>query len=183
MKVLLCNRANTCQPRDTTGQGGQHTRSWQACAQQVSILAVKKLVLARTVKLAQEATPPDMSAQAPRRRPHALLLYLLQLLCEQTRACQCLQPSLQTDFTGYLSNCDNVVYKQLTNYALAKKAGSVRHPLGSPGQWNTPGWMGAAVDSSSHLPALCLWDQKPRTRTSFILICLLFVFYFGSGTI
>lgn len=109
-------------------------RSWLACAQQVSVLAVKKLVVARTVKIAQEAAPPNVSAQTSPWRPCALLLYLLQLLCEWTRAHQCLQPSLQTDFTRYPTNHENVIYKQAINYPFAKKAESIRHPLGSLGQ-------------------------------------------------
>lgn len=108
-------------------------KSWLACAQ-VSVLDVKKPVLARTVKLAQEATPPNVSAWGPPRRPCALLLYLPQLLCEPIRADQCLQPSLQTDFTGYPTNHKNVIYKQPINYPFAKKAESVRHLLGSLGQ-------------------------------------------------
>lgn len=51
--------------------GGYHRagrsahRSWLVCAQQVAVLAVKKPLLARTVKLAQEATSHVVSAQAP----------------------------------------------------------------------------------------------------------------------
>lgn len=41
-----------------------HT-SWLICAPQVSVLAVKKPVLSRTVKLAQETTSHDVSAQEP----------------------------------------------------------------------------------------------------------------------
>lgn len=120
--------------------GGCHSaersahRSCLACAQQVSVLAVKMPVLARIVKLVQEATPHNVSARASPRRPRALLLYLPQLLCKWTRACQCLQPSLQTDFTGYPTNHENVIYKQHINYPFAKKAESIRYLLGSLGQ-------------------------------------------------
>lgn len=181
-KRWKCSGANTCQPGDAAVRGGQHTGAGWPVLSRFLFWLWKTLFFPEQWNWPKKPPPPNVPTRASPRRPRALLLYLPQLLCKGTGPRQCLQPSLQTDFTGYPTNHENVIYKQPINYPFAKKAESIRHLLGSLGQWNIPGWMGAAVDSSSHLPSLCLWDQKPHTGTVFILICLLFIFYFRSGT-
>lgn len=55
MEVRECNRANICQLGDATGQGGQHRGDGSSCTQQVSVLALKKPLLARTVNWPKKA--------------------------------------------------------------------------------------------------------------------------------